>query len=890
MGHQVRRGGVLAGMLAGLIGCVQPSAETCEGALCPGDFECVADVGCVDPALLGACDGRAAGDDCAASGIPDGVCAELTPGGRLACTAAGCGDGRVVAPEDCEAGVALVETCQGLGYDGGALACDPSCRFDVSGCAGICGDGVVQAAREACEPDVALAETCTDFGFYAGTLACNAACAFDTSGCVGRCGDGVLAPEEGESCEPEPLDLDGQSCVDFGFYRGELGCNGSCGFDLDGCEGTCGDEVLEGDEDCELIEGGAPLLAGAACTDFGYYGGTLGCGGGCRFDLDACAGRCGDGELDEVEQCDGAPPAEGCGALGGLYDRPGCNGGCNADLRVCPELAVDVVAPSVGTSVYYWWTAPDDGSRWGIDVNSGNVYVLAGGDLTVLPVNASNALITDLHVTSSTDVLALDCEGTVSRWDGVAWTVERAGTAPFCSVLGNVHVGPAGERYAAEDGAVFVDEGAGWQPSTLPATGVVDFATCGGKVWALDYGTTQLFRGDEAGWTNTTVPYGGWRLGCDADDTYLWMVGEINGNRWTVRIDAATATVELVALPTFDFLYSLVPLGGARMLAPLGVSGDWVWTGLRWGRLSSRHYATPGSIATIEPVAPADDGALVEVVESSGRVGRLDALVLDHGAPTSVALTAKALWEVTGTELRQRGAQVANVTAGSQVWASDGSRAMLSLGNQVRRCTPSACTAPVTVDPTVASVAQIALDGASDAYLVDNTGRLWVSTGGAWTNLGVTVTPSSTALAVVGPGHVLAASAASVLERAGGGGFSVVYTGGAQLRGLGGDIATSFFAVGNGGTIVERDPVTGTWQLQAQDVTNERLLAVALAGERVLILGDNDTVLQRDALGWMAVDLRRIATGISQLGGVADGSIWLRAQLGLIELVPAPPP
>jgi len=44
------------------------------------------------------------------------------------------------------------------------------------------------------------------------------------------------------------------------------------------------------------------------------------------------------------------------------------------------------------------------------------------------------------------------------------------------------------------------------------------------------------------------------------------------------------------------------------------------------------------------------------------------------------------------------------VTAGSQVWAESGSRAIVSLGNQVRRCTSGGCTAAVTVDATIGSV------------------------------------------------------------------------------------------------------------------------------------------------------------------------------------------
>lgn len=48
--------------------------------------------------------------------------------------AAGCGDGVVQAPEQCEPGKPLGKSCGQLGYASGALACRADCSFDTSGC------------------------------------------------------------------------------------------------------------------------------------------------------------------------------------------------------------------------------------------------------------------------------------------------------------------------------------------------------------------------------------------------------------------------------------------------------------------------------------------------------------------------------------------------------------------------------------------------------------------------------------------------------------------------------------------------------------------------------------------------------------------------------------
>jgi|SRR3989344_1275860 len=51
-------------------------------------------------------------------------------------TAPSCGDGAITPPEDCEPSLPLGTTCQGLGYSGGTLSCDPTtCTF--TGCTSL---------------------------------------------------------------------------------------------------------------------------------------------------------------------------------------------------------------------------------------------------------------------------------------------------------------------------------------------------------------------------------------------------------------------------------------------------------------------------------------------------------------------------------------------------------------------------------------------------------------------------------------------------------------------------------------------------------------------------------------------------------------------------------
>ena len=112
-----------------------------------------------------------------------------------------CGDGRIdLIKEDCDGNALAGQTCQSLGFAGGALACTSSCIFDTSGCFD-CGDGVVQTGEQ-CDGGALAGKTCQSLGFTGGALVCSSSCTFDTSACT-TCGNGVV--EGGEEC-------DGTSC------------------------------------------------------------------------------------------------------------------------------------------------------------------------------------------------------------------------------------------------------------------------------------------------------------------------------------------------------------------------------------------------------------------------------------------------------------------------------------------------------------------------------------------------------------------------------------------------------------------------------------------------------------------------------------------------------
>jgi hypothetical protein len=86
----------------------------------------------------------------------------------------------------------------------------------------------------------------------------------------------------------------------------------------------CGDGVRGEGEECDRQD-----FAGRTCVDEGYYEGQLACRPECKVEASGCSGRCGDGEINGPERCDDALALTGtCRSRGFLVGTPACFAGC----------------------------------------------------------------------------------------------------------------------------------------------------------------------------------------------------------------------------------------------------------------------------------------------------------------------------------------------------------------------------------------------------------------------------------------------------------------------------------------------------------------------------------------------------------------------------------
>jgi len=205
------------------------------------------------------------------TGDPSGATDDSDSGEQPAC-----GNGVIDPDEMCDAKDLGGESCVGLGFEAGQLACNANCAgFDLEGCGFFeCGNGKAEG-EEDCDGTVGAA-TCVDAGFDNGTLFCTTDCEYNTDQC-GLCGDEILDDEE----DCEPTKAFSTDCEDLGFDSGEVVCGKTCAFDTSGCQ-LCGNGTAEGTESCDGMD-----LGGATCASLGLEGGTLSCSG-CGFDFSEC--------------------------------------------------------------------------------------------------------------------------------------------------------------------------------------------------------------------------------------------------------------------------------------------------------------------------------------------------------------------------------------------------------------------------------------------------------------------------------------------------------------------------------------------------------------------------------------------------------------------------
>lgn len=157
------------------------------------------------------------------------------------------------------------------------------------------------------------------------------------------CGNDVV--EGDEQCDGStPNDV---SCAGLflGFTGGVPSCNADCTWDTSACT-RCGDSAVQGQEVCDGSD-----LHGQSCEAFGYYGGELRCAPDCTLDPTDCvaAGRCGDELLQPMhEVCDGSDfGGQTCESLGVGYlgGRLACTVSCTLDESGCHSCGNGVIDP-----------------------------------------------------------------------------------------------------------------------------------------------------------------------------------------------------------------------------------------------------------------------------------------------------------------------------------------------------------------------------------------------------------------------------------------------------------------------------------------------------------------------------------------------------------------
>ena len=284
---------VLTWMLLSLVGCVEPSVNSCPTVDCPYNEVCDGRGGCARQAALDVCLGKPDGAMCSFDGTPLGQCS-----GEL-CLPVGCGnyfvtpgevcdDGNTTNGDGCSADCKSNETCPNATVDPSkGEQCDDGNSVDGDGCQSDCknprcGDGVI---------DASLNEVC-DAGNLNSMLP-NAACRPNCQAV--RCGDGVL--DSGEVCD------------DANVTSGD-NCAGDCKSDE-----TCGNGVID-------------VIKGEVCDDSNVIGGD-GCSANCTS-----TEACGNGVLDTArgEVCDD----------GNIVSGDMCSSDCRS-IETCGNMIVDTI-------------------------------------------------------------------------------------------------------------------------------------------------------------------------------------------------------------------------------------------------------------------------------------------------------------------------------------------------------------------------------------------------------------------------------------------------------------------------------------------------------------------------------------------------------------------
>jgi hypothetical protein len=196
-----------------------------------------------------------------------------------------CGNGQLNAGEQCDGTNLNNQSCLTQGFDGGALSCNNSCFFNITGCADeLCTDnldndfdGQIDCADASCVSNNACNELgeCSDNldNDFDGQVDCSDVDCANDAACLPFCGDGLIN-QAGEQCEG--ANLNGQSCQSLGFISGSITCSAACTFEVTACIAEVCNDGLDNNNnnltDCQdPVCASDPLCASGVetfCEDF----------------------------------------------------------------------------------------------------------------------------------------------------------------------------------------------------------------------------------------------------------------------------------------------------------------------------------------------------------------------------------------------------------------------------------------------------------------------------------------------------------------------------------------------------------------------------------------------------------------------------------------------
>ena len=123
----------------------------------------------------------------------------------------------------------------------------------------------------------------------------------------------------------------------------DSGTESTAGESSTGAMPECGNGILEEDEQCDGAD-----LGIANCLGQDFVGGELGCAVDCTFDTSMCVNQiCGNGVIEEDEACDGADlGGADCVSEGATAGQLGCAADCTLDLSGCETCGNDMIEGS----------------------------------------------------------------------------------------------------------------------------------------------------------------------------------------------------------------------------------------------------------------------------------------------------------------------------------------------------------------------------------------------------------------------------------------------------------------------------------------------------------------------------------------------------------------